>query len=77
MELKSKREAAELLGSGKKLFGETAKPGELELISSQISTTGVIIARYRPAGPVRTGSFQLAEPSAVEQARRDRMKKEG
>src|SRR3954447_6414063 len=44
-----------LLGRGKKLFGDTAQPGELELVSSQISTTGVIIARYRPAGPVRTG----------------------
>ena len=53
------------------------KPGELELISSQISTTGVIIARYRPAGPVRTGSFQLAEPSGAEIVRRAKMKLEG
>ena len=66
-----------LLGHGKRLFGEAAKPGELELISSQVSTTGVIIARYRPAGPVRTGSFQLADPSPAEIARRARMKREG
>jgi dihydrofolate reductase len=66
-----------LLGRGKKLFGDATQPGELSLVSSETSTTGVIIARYRPAGPVRTGSFQLAEPSAAEQARRDRMKKEG
>lgn len=66
-----------LLGRGKTLFGDASQPGELELISSQISTTGVIIARYRPAGPVRTGSFQLAEPSAAEQARRDKMAREG
>ena len=66
-----------LLGRGKKLFGDAAKPGELTLVSSQTSTTGVIIARYRPAGPVRTGSFQLAEPTDAEIARRARMKAEG
>jgi len=66
-----------LLGHGKTFFGDAAQPGELSLVSSQTSTTGVIIARYRPAGPVRTGSFQLAEPSAAEQTRRDRMKQEG
>jgi dihydrofolate reductase len=66
-----------LLGRGKKLFGDAAKPGELELVSSRTSTTGVIVARYRPAGPVRTGSFQLAEPTPAELARRARMKEEG
>ena len=66
-----------LLGHGKKLFGEAAKPGELELVSSRTSTTGVIVASYRPARPIRTGSFQLAEPSAAEVARRARMKLEG
>jgi dihydrofolate reductase len=66
-----------LLGRGKKLFGEAAKPGELELVSSRISTTGVIVARYRPAGPIRTGSFQLADPSPAEISRRARMRAEG
>ena len=66
-----------LLGRGKTLVRRAAKPGELELLSSRTSTTGVIIASYRPAGPVRTGSFQLAEPSAAEMARRDRMEAEG
>ena len=66
-----------LLGRGKSFFGDAAKPGELELISSQTSTTGVIIARYRPAGPVRTGSFQLADPSPAELGRRAKMKTEG
>jgi dihydrofolate reductase len=66
-----------LLGRGKKLLGDAAKPGELELVSSRTSTTGVIIARYRPAGPVRTGSFQLAEPTPAELARRARMTEEG
>jgi dihydrofolate reductase len=66
-----------LLGRGKKLFGDAAQPGELELVSSQTSTTGVIIARYRPAGAIRTGSFQLADPTPAEIARRARMKAEG
>ena len=66
-----------VLGRGKRWFGEETKPGELELVSSQVSTTGVIIARYRPAGPVRTGSFQLAEPSPAETARRAKMEEEG
>jgi dihydrofolate reductase len=65
-----------LLGGGKKLFGDAAKPGELALVSSQTSTTGVIIARYRPVGPVRTGSFALAEPTEAELARREKMKAE-
>jgi dihydrofolate reductase len=66
-----------LLGRGKKLFGDSSKPGELELVSSRTSTTGVIIAKYRPSGPVRTGSFQLSEPSEAEMARREKMKREG
>jgi dihydrofolate reductase len=66
-----------LLGRGKKLFGDAAKPGELALVSSRTSTTGVIVVRYRPAGPIRTGSFGLAEPSQAEIARRARMKQEG
>jgi dihydrofolate reductase len=66
-----------LLGRGKSLLGDAAKPGALELVSSRTSTTGVMVARYRPAGPVRTGSFQLADPSAAELARRAKMKMEG
>ena len=66
-----------LLGRGKRWFGEEIRPAELELVSSRVSTTGVIIARYRPVGPVRTGSFQLADPSPAEIARRARMEEEG
>jgi dihydrofolate reductase len=65
-----------LLGKGKRLFGEETKPGALELVDSKTATTGVIIARYRPAGPVRTGSFALSEPTEAELARRERMKAE-
>ena len=66
-----------LLGKGKRWVDETAKPGEFALVSSVTSTTGVIVSRYRPSGPVRTGSFAQVEPSEAELARREKMKKEG
>jgi uncharacterized protein YndB with AHSA1/START domain len=62
-----------LLGRGKRWYGEDAQAGEWEQLSSRTSTTGVIMSRYRPKGPVRTGSFAHSEPSAVERARRARM----
>jgi len=66
-----------LLGKGKRLFGEDAKPGEWSMVDTRTSTTGVVMSRYRPAGPVRTGSFAHDEPSEAELARRERMKAEG
>lgn len=66
-----------LLGRGKKLIGEDSKPGEWELVDSATSTTGVIMSRYRPRGPVRTGSFAQDEPSEAEKARREKMAREG
>ena len=50
-----------LLGRGKTLLGHDSKAGEWALIDSRVSPNGVIVARYRPKGPVRTGSF--AEPT--------------
>jgi dihydrofolate reductase len=66
-----------VLGGGKKLFGPGTPPFALKLIDSQTSTTGVTIATYEPAGEVPIGSFQMNEPSAREQARQERMKREG
>lgn len=66
-----------LLGHGKRWHDETAKAGAWELLDSRTSTTGVIMSRYRPVGPVQVGDFQLAEPGAAEAARRERMKTEG
>ena len=65
-----------LLGMGRKWVGEDAKAGEWSLADSRTSTTGVIMSRYRPSGPVRTGSFAAPEPSAAELARREKMEKE-
>jgi dihydrofolate reductase len=45
------------LGTGKKLFRDGAPPRALKLLDSRTTSTGVIIAHYEPAGPVRYGSF--------------------
>ena len=62
-----------LLGRGKRWYGEGAEAGEWEMLSSRTSTTGVIMSRYRPKGPITTGSFAHSEPSPVELARRAAM----
>lgn len=58
------------LGEGKKLFGEGTQALTWKLIDSTISTTGVIIASYVPAGPVKTGTFPVEETSERETRRR-------
>jgi dihydrofolate reductase len=59
-----------VLGKGKRLFGDGAIPVGLKLVKSQAYPTGVIVANYKPDGPVKTGDFQLAEPSEAELERR-------
>jgi len=49
------------LGSGRKLFRDGTRAAALRLTGSSVTGTGVIIASYRPDGPVRTGSFDLDE----------------
>jgi dihydrofolate reductase len=46
-----------VIGSGKRLFSEGAIPSALRLVDSKISTTGVVIGTYEPAGEIVTGSF--------------------
>jgi len=58
-----------VLGSGKRLFGDGTAPTSWRLTEWQIGSGGVIAASYEPAGPVRTGSFVMHEPSAREQQR--------
>jgi dihydrofolate reductase len=60
-----------VLGTGKRLFGESVPPGALKLVDSQISSTGVVMATYEPAGEVPIGSFALAEPTEAEVLRRE------
>ena len=52
-----------VLGRGKRLFSETARPSTLRLVRSLVSTTGVVMSTYVPGGDIRLGSFASAEPS--------------
>ena len=45
-----------VLGTGKRLF-DPAAPVALELVSSSVSSTGVVVGRYRAAGDVATGTY--------------------
>lgn len=45
------------LGKGKKLFDNSAIPAAFTLIESIVTTTGVIIANYKRAGKVKTGTI--------------------
>lgn len=65
-----------VLGQGKRLFGETAKPSALRLVRSEVSTTGVVMSTYVPSGDIRPGSFASTEPSERELARRKKMANE-
>jgi dihydrofolate reductase len=62
-----------VLGRGKRLFEASATPGALRLVSTQTSTTGVVMSLYVPAGSVQPGSFAQAEPSKKELERRAKM----
>lgn len=45
------------LGTGKKLFDQGTIPASFELVDSKTSPAGVIIANFKRAGEVKTGSF--------------------
>ena len=46
-----------VIGSGKRLFAEGTIPAGLKLVGSVVSSTGVMIGTYEPAGEIVTGSF--------------------
>ncbi len=48
-----------VIGSGKRLFSDGTVPCGLKLVDSKVSTTGVVIGTYEPAGEIATGSFAL------------------
>ncbi len=66
-----------VLGNGKRLFGQGTPSGGMKLVDSDVSTTGVIMATYEPAGEIPIGTFELPNPSAAELKRRERMAREG
>jgi dihydrofolate reductase len=48
-----------VIGSGKRLFADGTIPAGLKLVDSAVSTTGVVMGRYEPAGEIVTGTFAL------------------
>jgi dihydrofolate reductase len=48
-----------VIGSGKRLFSDGTIPSALKLLDSTVSSTGVVIGTYEPAGEIVTGSFAL------------------
>jgi dihydrofolate reductase len=61
-----------VLGSGKRLFDAGAVPAGLELADDRTSSTGVVINRYRRAGDIRFGTFEVDERGNVEALWSDR-----
>ncbi len=59
-----------VLGKGKRLFDGGTIPAGLELTSSQVSSTGVIMATFRTGAEIKSGSFALDTPSEQELVRR-------
>jgi dihydrofolate reductase len=48
-----------VVGSGKRLFADGTVPSGLKLVESMVSTSGVMIGRYVPAGDIPIGSFAV------------------
>jgi dihydrofolate reductase len=46
-----------VIGSGKRLFSDGTIPAGLKLVDSKVSSTGVVMGTYEPAGEIVTGSF--------------------
>ena len=53
-----------LLGKGRRLFGDGVVPAGLRLVSSETSSTGVVIAVYEPAGAIKRAEAQGSQNSA-------------
>ena len=62
-----------VLGTGKRIFDGSEDPGALKLVEHFVSSTGVVLTAYEPAGEVKTGSFETKPPSAEELERREKM----
>jgi dihydrofolate reductase len=65
-----------VVGRGKRLFEATAKPGAMRLVSSKVSSTGVLLTTYVPAGAVPIGSFAQPQTSAKELERQAKIARE-
>src|SRR5664279_1980047 len=52
-------------GPGKRLFGDGVAPGAWRLTDCSTTDTGVVIAVYRPAGPLPSGGFDVEDGTEV------------
>jgi dihydrofolate reductase len=59
-----------VVGAGKRFFGDGTSPGALKLANSKISSTGVTINTYAPAGDIEIGDTEFDQPSEAELERR-------
>jgi dihydrofolate reductase len=46
-----------VVGAGKRLFADGAIPAGLQLVDHEVSSTGVVMGHYVPAGELVTGTF--------------------
>jgi dihydrofolate reductase len=46
-----------LIGTGKRLFADGTVPASLKLVDHTVTTTGVVICTYEPAGDIVLGTF--------------------
>jgi dihydrofolate reductase len=44
------------VGNGKRLFAEGTQADGFKLVDSKVTTTGVVLATYEPAGPLKVGT---------------------
>lgn len=51
-----------VVGSGKRLFSDGTIPAGLKLVDSTVSSPGVMIGMYEPAGEIPIGSCALDQP---------------
>jgi dihydrofolate reductase len=65
-----------VLGRGKRIFDGSEMPGAMKLLDHFVSSRGIILATYEPAGAVQTGSFEAKPPSEAELKRRENWVKE-
>lgn len=63
-----------LLGKGKRPWSDDTPGGALKLVDHKVSSSGVVVATYEPAGAIPIGSFALADSSDREQERQRRMR---
>jgi dihydrofolate reductase len=66
-----------VLGGGKKLFADGSAPHAYKLTGSRVSSSGVVIAHYERGGDIKIGDAAMDKPSKAEDARQERMKREG